>query len=184
MKRVMEWMVAEASLSFAVPISGGQNDPRLPALFRALKSAATPDEAAPVEAKIWAVWTVSGDQAVDSLMAVGLAAVRAQRYREGLAVFDRIVRQLPDFAEGWNKRATVHYLLGSLAESTEDARRALALEPRHFGAMSGLGLIALAEGDEPAALEWLEAALAIHPHLPGAGGRARALRQRWKARRM
>ena len=167
MKHVMEWMAAAAPLSFAVPISGGQNDPRLPALFRTLKSAATPDEAAPVEAKIWAVWTVSGDQAVDNLMTVGLAAVRAQRFPDALAVFDRIVRQLPDFAEGWNKRATVHYLMGDLAESADDARHALVLEPRHFGALSGRAAMYMLMGERALALRDMTVAVAIHPFLAG-----------------
>jgi len=184
MKRAMAWMAAAATLSFVVPTSGGQNDPRLPPLFRALKSAAGPEEAAPVEAQIWALWTISGDQAVDSLMTVGLAAVRAERYREALAVFDRIVQRRPDFAEGWNKRATVHYLMGNLQQSADDAKRTLALEPRHFGALSGLGLIALAEGDERAALEAFEAALALHPHMAGSTTHIRALRNRLRGRRI
>ena len=184
MKRVMAWMAAAATLTFAVPTSGGQNDPRLPPLFRSLKSAVSAEEAAPIEARIWMLWSTSGDQAVDSLMAVGLAAMGGRRYREALTVLDRVVRRLPDFAEGWNKRATVHYLMGNLRESTADIERTLALEPRHFGALSGLGLIGLAQGDDRRALEAFEAALAIHPHMAGATTHIRDLRDRLRGRRI
>ncbi len=184
MKRVMAWMAAAATLTFAVPTMGGQNDPRLPPLFRALKDAGSAEEAAPVEARIWSLWSTTGDTAVDGLMAVGLAAMQAERYDDALRVFDRMVARQPDFAEGWNKRATVHYLMGDYRKSAADIERTLALEPRHFGALSGLGLVELARGNEHKALEAFERALKIHPHLAGADTHIRALRDKLKGRRI
>jgi len=184
MKRVMAWMAAAATLSFAVPTVGGQNDPRLPPLFKALRDADSAEEAAPIEARIWTIWTITGDTGIDGLMAVGLAAMSAERYDDALRVFDRIVARQPDFAEGWNKRATVHYLMGEYRKSAADIERTLALEPRHFGALSGLGLVELVRGHEEKALEAFERALAIHPHMAGADTHIRALRDRLKGRRI
>ncbi len=85
-------------------------------------------------------------------------------------------------AEGWNKRATVHYLMASHQESLGDIERTLALEPRHFGALSGRGLVNLALGREEAALQAFEAALQIYPHLPGAKSHIKALREKLKGK--
>ena len=82
-------------------------------------------------------------------------------------VFDDLVDIAPEYAEAWNKRATVHFLLGNLADSIADVDVTLDLEPRHFGALSGLGQIELQLGDPAAALSAFEAALLMHPHLPG-----------------
>jgi tetratricopeptide (TPR) repeat protein len=182
MKRVMAWMAAAATLSFAMPIQGGQNDPRLPALLDALSTAHSAEQAAPIEARIWALWTSSGEAAIDRLMAIGLSAMAVQDYPQALFAFSEIIEQKPDFAEGWNKRATVHYLMGDYQRSTEDIEHVLALEPRHFGALSGLGLIALAIGEPEQALEAFETALMIHPHMEGADTHIRALRDKLKGR--
>lgn len=184
MKRVMAWMATAATLTFAVPTVGAQNDPRLPPLFKALRNAHSAEEAAPIEARIWAIWTVTGDTATDGLMSVGIAAMGAERYDDALRVFDRIVMRQPDFAEGWNKRATVYYLLGEYRKSEADIDRTLALEPRHFGALSGLGLCELALGHEEKALAAFERALAINPHMAGADTHIKALREKLKGRRI
>ncbi len=182
MKRVMAWMAAAATLSFAMPTQGGQNDPRLPTLFDALSVADSEQQAAPIEAQIWALWTSSGEPGIDQLMALGLSAMGVQDYPQSLAAFGQIIEQKPDFAEGWNKRATVHYLMGNYQRSTEDIEHVLSLEPRHFGALSGLGLIALAVGEPEQALAAFEAALMIHPNMAGADTHIRALRDKLKGR--
>ena len=182
MKRVMAWMATAATLSFAIPTSGAQNDPRLPSLFDALSAANSAEAAAPIEAQIWALWTNSGEVGIDQLMAIGLSAMAVQDYPRALAAFSQIIEQKPDFAEGWNKRATVHYLMGDYQRSTEDIEHVLALEPRHFGALSGLGLIALAIGEPEQALEAFETALMIHPNMAGADTHIRALREKLKGR--
>ena len=182
MKRVMAWMATAATLSFAIPTTGAQNDPRLPTLFDALSVADSAEAAAPIEAQIWALWTNSGEVLIDQLMAIGISAMAVQDYPRALGVFSQIIEQKPDFAEGWNKRATVHYLMGNYQRSTEDIEHVLALEPRHFGALSGLGLIALAIGEPEQALDAFETALMIHPNMAGADTHIRALRDKLKGR--
>jgi tetratricopeptide (TPR) repeat protein len=145
-----------------------QGDPRLDGLFARLKAATTQAEAAPVEAEIWAVWGEAPDPGAGALLARAEAAIGRRDYTEALDALDTLVRGAPDFAEAWNKRATVRYLIHDYRGSVEDIRRTLALEPRHFGALSGLGLIYLAVDDPKAAARSFEAALAVYPTMPGA----------------
>jgi Flp pilus assembly protein TadD len=152
---------------FGLPAAQSRDD-NLGALFDLLKRAKTVAEAQNVEGAIWMAWMHSGDAEADGLMQLGTAAMEAGDPEAALAVFDQLVTRRPDFAEAWNKRATVHYMMGNLAASVADIQRTLALEPRHFGALSGLGLIYDALGKEGPALRAFEAALRIHPRLPGA----------------
>ena len=99
-------------------------------------------------------------------MAVGVLSMRSGALKKALAAFDRIVAIDPNFAEGWNKRATIYYMMGRYTASVNDIQRALYLEPRHFGALSGLGLIFDAIGKGDAALMVWKQALAIHPNMP------------------
>ncbi|NQW12191.1 MAG: tetratricopeptide repeat protein [Alphaproteobacteria bacterium] len=155
-----------------------QNDPRLPALFTVLSKAERPDQAWYAETRIWAIWhEYNGDKRVARAMRDGLAAMSAQRFAEAIDGFDEASRLDPNFAEAWNKRATVFYLMGDLERSIVDVRRTLALEPRHFGALSGLGLIYLQMNRLEDAIKAFEAALKIHPFLPAAS-QIEALRDR------
>ena len=137
-----------------------------------------------MEQAIWRIWHESGSAEIDALMVRGLQAMGARDLRAGLAAFDEMVRRAPEFAEAWNKRATVNYLMGRLPESIVDIDRTLALEPRHFGALSGLGLVHLAEGEEEKALADFDRALAVHPNLAGADTHIRALREKLRGRRI
>ena len=154
-----------------------QNDPGLPALFDRLREARDPFEAQRIEGAIWEIWMTSDNPEVNRLMAEGVTAMATVDYKAALASFDRIVAIAPAFAEGWNKRATVLYLMGDYAASLRDVDRTLALEPRHFGALSGLGLIQSELHHEEEALEAFERALAINPHMPGAQRQADELRR-------
>jgi tetratricopeptide (TPR) repeat protein len=158
-------------------VRADQKDPRLPALFQQLKDAKTPDDARAVELRIWEIWTLSGRDDVDKLMREGTTALTRHRLDDALADFDRVVKMAPDFAEGWNKRATVRWLMDDLAGSVRDIQRTLALEPRHFGALSGMGLIFMERGDARGALEAFEAVLRIYPLSPGVRERVDALRK-------
>jgi tetratricopeptide (TPR) repeat protein len=161
------------------PLAGAearQDDPRLDGLFARLKAAGSALEAEPVEREIWAVWVEAGDAGGDALMARGSEALARRDHLEARDAFDELVRRAPDFAEGWNKRATLHFVAGDYRASVEDIRRTLALEPRHFGALSGLGLIYLAVDRPEAAARSFEAALAIHPHLSGARAQVEMLK--------
>jgi tetratricopeptide (TPR) repeat protein len=119
------------------------------------------------EQALWALWSRSGDAAIDRLMGRGVEEMEAQNYQAAIATFSDIVRRKPEFAEGWNKRATVYYLAGEERESIADCAEVLKRNPRHFGALSGLGLIytRLERYDE--ALAWFRKALEVNPNMLG-----------------
>ncbi len=143
-----------------------QKDPRLTELFEGLAAATSGLEAAPIEQRIWQLWVDAQDEAVDRVMAVGMHAMASGDVAVALEAFNTAVAQKPDFAEAWNKRATLNYLLRRFAESIADIERTLELEPRHFGALSGLALIRESQNRPFEALEALERASQIHPQLP------------------
>lgn len=100
-----------------------------------------------------------------------------EQYENALAALDQLVAALPEYAEGWNTRATLLYLMGDYVASAVDVKRTLALEPRHFGAWSGLGLIYLNLGDERAALAAFSKALEWNPHLSGSRHNVESLKK-------
>ncbi len=171
-------------LAAAFPARAAQDDARLDQLFIRLKEAPTPAGAQAVERRIWAIWTASGRHKIDALMRDGIHQMNAGALDAALETFDTVVDQAPHFAEGWNKRATVHYLKGNMAHSMRDIQRTLELEPRHFGALSGMGLIFLERGDEAAALEAFERVLEIHPRARGVRERVESLRARVQGTRI
>jgi tetratricopeptide (TPR) repeat protein len=146
------------------PASADQDDPRLDGLFARLQTTPNPVEARAVEQRIWLVWLEADDAGLNRLMQQGIVAMRDRRYAAALQAFDRMIEQAPKFAEGWNKRATVHFLMGNWQASVRDIQQTLALEPRHFGALFGLGMIYDALGQPEAALRSFEATLALNPH--------------------
>jgi len=153
---------------WALPAAADQNDRRLDGLFAQLQSTRDATEAAAIQEHIWALWFETEDQDVNLLMYVGNAAMNRGRYEAALAAFDRVVEMAPEYAEGWNRRATLYYLMGSYAASVSDVERTLALEPRHFGALAGLGLINVRLGRTDQAIEAFRRALKVNPHLTGA----------------
>lgn len=157
---------------------GSQRDHRLEALFGRLKTAHSNAEAAELTATIWSIWQQSENDQVNALMSEGVQELSQGNYTKALAAFSEVVKTDPEFAEGWNKRATVYYLMREFSASIHDIERTLALEPHHFGALSGLGLIYLALGNDLAALRAFEGALKVNPHLPAARYHAEELRRR------
>jgi len=146
-----------------------------PALVRALRD---PDAQVRrlAEAALWAVWSRSGDDAIDDILAIGVGQMRGGQLEASVETFSEIIRRRPDFAEGWNKRATAYYLLGEWRRSAADCEEVLRRNPQHFGALSGYGMIWL-QLDEPArALERFEQALAVNPNLESVQTTADALR--------
>jgi tetratricopeptide (TPR) repeat protein len=145
----------------------------------------TPSDAAAklIEQQIWEIWRESDDAVISALMRAGIVAMTREDYPVALERFDRLVKQAPDFAEGWNKRATVRYLMGNFPASVSHIEHTLELEPRHFGALSGLGLIYYAIEEPAAALRSFEAALVIDPHLDETRQRVKELRQELAGRR-
>jgi len=159
-------------------VRADQGDARLGVLFAQLKVAPDSESARVVESAIWNIWGQVEDRATGILMGEGIAAMRRGDLRAALSKFDQIVAIVPGFAEGWNKRATVHYLLGDFENSLVDIDKTLALEPRHFGALSGRGLVYLELEEEELALDSFEAALEVYPLAVGAGQNAKILRSR------
>lgn len=163
------WLAFALVVLLGVPeqVRADQTDPRLDGLFEKLRIAEVFSIAHATEQQIWIIWHEPPDiPEVSEIMEDGLQAMRESRLDDALMAFDVAVQKAPQFAEAWNKRATIYYLLGDYTRSIADVRQTLALEPRHFGALSGLGLINLKLDRKAEALEAFEAALAIHPYLP------------------
>ena len=162
----------------APSVSADQRDPRLDGLFARLKTAPDETVAVPIAAEIWRVWGETDDVTGAELMARGTLAMSQGDAATAAAAFDLLVARSPGFAEAWNKRATLRYLQDDLDGSIADIGRTLALEPRHFGALSGLALILDRQDRPEAALRSLEAALAVYPKMPDGRERLEALAKR------
>jgi len=160
------------------PAWGDQNAGNLDTLFRELAAAEYPMTAQQLESEIWRTWLESGDSEVNAVMRQGIEAMSDRELDTAIDQFSEAIDMAPDFAEAWNKRATAHYLNGEPVQSMRDIQKTLSLEPRHFGAISGMGLIFLQRGDERSALEAFERVLDIYPLAPGAGRRAEQLREK------
>ncbi|MFN6979403.1 MAG: tetratricopeptide repeat protein, partial [Gemmobacter sp.] len=119
------------------------------------------------EREILREWSKSGSAAMDLLLQRGRQALRDGDNAAAIAHLTALVDHAPDFAEGWNARATAYFGAGLYGPSVDDIARTLALNPNHWGALSGLGLILEETGFKPRAIEAYRAALAIHPHLEG-----------------
>ena len=170
------WLLTIFSLSAGTAVAD-QNAEELPALFDDLKAASSQAEASGIETRIWEFWLEAPDDASAKLINEISLAMSGSDLAVALELSDELVESHPDFAEAWNKRATLHYLLGKNAESVADIRETIALEPRHFGAISGLGLIFLREQNFDAALEAFEQVLAISPASESAQQSVARLRQ-------
>ena len=134
-------------------------------LFDALKIAPDADTAKAIEDRIWAVWMVSGSDTCNLLMGRAKSAADEKDYELAVKLLDAVIALKPDYAEGWNRRATIYYLQKDYGHALADIRQVLLREPRHFGALSGLGLIMQELGDDKHALEAYRRALAVDPHL-------------------
>jgi tetratricopeptide (TPR) repeat protein len=136
----------------------------MPALVQAMRDedARVRDAAQNV---MWAIWLRSGDDDIDTLMAEGEQLMEQEEYAEAVEIFDQIIARAPQFAEGYNKRATVYYLMQEYDKSIADIHRTLELNPVHFGALSGMGLCYLGLEEPRQALGWFERAVAVNPNL-------------------
>lgn len=144
-----------------------QTDDRLRSLFERLRETTDANEGQLITRQIWVIWRETDDDVANSLMDRGLRDMTLERYDEALATLNKVVEATPNYAEGWNARATLLYLMGDYGSSVADVRRTLALEPRHFGAWAGLGLIYMNLDNDEAALEAFKKALTLNPHLTG-----------------
>ena len=154
------------AITVPVPACADQNDPQLDDLFIALQASPSETQAANIELEIWTRW---GDHPYDPLanrqMKKGIELMNSGHLGAAEDVFSRIINSHPDFAEAWNKRATVRFFRGNDTGSASDILQVIKLEPRHFGALSGLGMIRVRAGDFEGALKAYKAAQRMNPYL-------------------
>lgn len=161
-----------------VPIGeAGQDDERLNKLFIGLATTADAQAAKSIEAAIWDIWVDHKKPPIKRVLDAGIQAMNSGAMKTALEAFDDVVKTDPNFAEGWNKRATIYYVMQDYQASVKDIAQTLKLEPRHFGALSGLGLINIALGRHQAALMAFEKALEVHPHMISARHHIKILKE-------
>ncbi len=146
----------------------GQKLSALDQLFFDLKRERNERAAERISQKIWAEWFKSGSASIDLMMTWSQEAVKEKKYNVALDFLDQIVTLQPDYAEGWNRRATLHFMMNNYGKSVADIKRTLALEPRHFGALSGWGMILKNTGQKELALKAFTQALEIYPMMRSA----------------
>jgi tetratricopeptide (TPR) repeat protein len=151
---------------------GGMAD--VPALIAVLRDP-QPELRPLAEEAIWVVWSRSGDAEIDKLFEQGIDEMNAGRAKESLATFTRIIERRPEFAEGWNKRATVYFVIGDFDRSLADCAEVLKRNPVHFGALAGCGQIYAQTGEYEKALDHFRRALAVNPNLDGVAFNAQLL---------
>jgi len=163
-------VLAEDSLEYSIKpnlaLDSIQHN-QLDTLFDALREAETELEAKEHANEIWRIWVSPKDEKLKTLMDKAIAQVTDGNLAESLETLDVIVKDFPKYAEGWNQRATVNYLLSNLSESMDDINKTLKLEPRHFGALAGRSMIHLKRGESELAEASLLQAMQYHPFLPG-----------------
>ena len=147
-------------------------------LFHTLRHTDDDSKRAEAEDLIWALWCSHEDEDARRALNHAIGAISRHELEQAEPLLDELVETWPGWAEAWNKRATLHYLRDQHIESVQDIRRTLALEPRHFGALSGFGRICLQAGDEHSALVAFDYALEANPNLSGVQDTAAALRDK------
>lgn len=164
MRYVLTFLLALAVGGFAA--QAAQDDPRLDPLFERLQETADPHEAARIQERIWDLWMYSEKEDLNALMKQGTFALGARDFKLALESFNALIELAPDMAEAWNKRATLFFLMENYRASVADVKKTLSLEPRHFGAIVGMGLIYDVLGEREAALEAFRRGLKVNPHMP------------------
>lgn len=135
------------------------------------------------ERGLWRLWSRSGDPEVDRLMAQGTEQMDSEQLEGAIATFTEVIRRRPEFAEGWNRRATARFLAGEYRDSVADCAEALKRNPGHFGALSGLGQIYLRLEEPEHALAWFRKALEVNPNLSGVESAIEAIEAQLRDRR-
>ncbi|CAM3766220.1 tetratricopeptide repeat protein [Polaromonas hydrogenivorans] len=145
------------------------------------------DDDAPVrqlaEAALWQIWSRSGNRAIDALFQRGVQQMAASQLVEALTTFSEVIRRKPAFAQGWNQRAIVYYLLGQYELSMKDCDEALKRNRNHFGALAGYGQIYLALGEPDRAQSCLERALKLNPNMARVAATIRLIEQHREQKR-
>src|SRR6185312_5387247 len=148
---------------------------RLDKLFLDLKRERNDKAAERIAANIWREWSDSGSANINLMMLWSQKAIEAQKFDVALDFLDQVTTLDPTYAEGWSRRATVHFMMKSYGKSLADIEQTLRLEPRHFGALSGMAQIMADTGHKQAALEAWQRVLAIYPMMRSAQGEVATL---------
>lgn len=156
--------VTEDSDEATVDTTGSQLDK----LFAELKRERNERAAERISGRIWAEWFKSGSATIDLMMQWAQTAADKKEFDVALDFLDQVVTLSPNFSEGWNRRATVHFIMNNYAKSMADIDRTLQLEPRHFGALSGMAQILKNTGRKQLALDAYLRVLEIYPMMRSA----------------
>ena len=140
-----------------------QNDPRLNNLFKKLSDTENQEEISDLIKNIWNIWYEVDDPKVIEYFEKGIQAMRIRNYPLAVRFFNNLIEEDPNFAEAWNKRATVYFMMGDFDKSMQDIIKTLELEPRHFGALDGMGLIFIHQGQYQQAIDVYDKMLEIFP---------------------
>ena len=151
-------------------------------LFDALKAAPDAEIAKQVESRIWAIWVASGSDTADLLMSRVKAAIEGKDARLAIQLLGSIIEIKPDYIEAWNRRATLFFALKDYGRAMADIREVLNREPRHFGALAGLGMILEEVGEDKQALDAYRNALAVNPHMQKIPEHVKALAEKVEGR--
>ena len=164
MRVISKILIISISLLFASKIAlADQNDPRLNNLFKKLNETENQDEIKDLISDIWNIWYEVDNPKVIEYFEKGIQAMNLRNYPLAIRFFNNLIEEDPNFAEGWNKRATVHFMMGNFDQSMQDIIKTLELEPRHFGALDGMGLIFIHQGQFQQALDVYDKMLEIFP---------------------
>ncbi len=164
MRVIFKILIVSISLLFASKIGlADQNDPRLNNLFKKLNETENQDEISDLISDIWNIWYEVDDPKVIEYFEKGIQAMNLRNYPLAIRFFNNLIEEDPNFAEGWNKRATVHFMMGNFDQSMQDIIKTLELEPRHFGALDGMGLIFIHQGQFKQAIDVYDKMLEIFP---------------------
>ena len=129
------------------------------------------------------LWLRSGEADIDRLMARSTEEMQAGRLTDSIATLSEVIRRMPEYAEGWNRRATVYFLAGEYRKSIADCDETLKRNPKHFGALAGLGQIHVRLEEYERALEWFRRALEVNPNLTGVELHIRQIEERLEEKR-
>ncbi len=164
MRVIFKILIVSISLLFASKVAlADQNDPRLNNLFKKLNETENQDEIRDLISDIWNIWYEVDDPKVIEYFEKGIQAMNLRNYPLAIRFFNNLIEEDPNFAEGWNKRATVHFMMGNFDQSMQDIIKTLELEPRHFGALDGMGLIFIHQGQFQQAIDVYDKMLEIFP---------------------
>lgn len=166
------------SIGFPLTALADQTHPKLPSWFEQLENAETAIQSQVLQDLIWSAWSSTDNETAQAFLDVGTAAMQRGALPLALDRFNQVVKLAPDFAEGWNKRATVNFMMRRFDDSVQDIAKTLELEPNHFGALAGLAQIFEVRGQTSRALAVYQRIDQIAPSMLGIKDRIKALEQR------